>query len=180
MDAIKCHRELKLSPNPDALFHLAAEDFMFQSIDAIKNSGRFTVALAGGETAKLFYDKLTSVEFFLENIPWKNIFFFFGDERYVPADDPESNYLLAQEHLFSKIPIPAENIFRMPTEYAEPKEAAKKYEQTLRQFFQLKENELPRFDLIYLGLGQTLTPPPLCLLVMWWPLIPKKISPRNR
>src|SRR5207248_9403854 len=77
----------------------------------------------------------------------------FSDERYVPADDPESNYGMANETLLSKVPVPKENIFPVPTDAGSAEAAAAMYEQTLRSFFKLKAGELPRFDLILLGMG---------------------------
>ena len=109
--------------------------------------------MPGGNTPKLFFDTLTRVEYYKNNIPWQQIQFFFGDERYVPSDDAESNYHMAYEHLFSKVPINPENIYRIPTEFNDPKDAARAYEKTLRKVFHIKDNAFPQFDLVYLGLG---------------------------
>ena len=68
-----------------------------------------------------------------------------------PADDPQSNYHMTTEYLFSKVPVHPENIYRMPTEFPDPKEAAVAYEKTLRKVFRLDENTFPLFDLVYLG-----------------------------
>ncbi len=106
-----------------------------------------------GNTPKTFFDTLTQIKLYKESIPWSQIKFFFGDERYVPAEDAQSNYHMAYEHLFSKVPVLSENIYRMPTNAKEPEVAAKEYEITLRKTFNIKENEFPRFDLLYLGLG---------------------------
>jgi 6-phosphogluconolactonase len=84
---------------------------------------------------------------------WAQMFFFWGDERHVPPDDPDSNYRMAQETLLSKAPIPAANVFRIPGESPDAAAAAKSYELTLKKFFALKPAELPRFDLILLGMG---------------------------
>jgi 6-phosphogluconolactonase len=80
------------------------------------------------------------------------MYFFFGDERHVPPDDPESNYRMAREALLSKAPIPAQNVFRVPAENPDAAQAAQAYEKTLRQFFQ-PATTFPRFDLILLGMG---------------------------
>jgi 6-phosphogluconolactonase len=86
-------------------------------------------------------------------LPWDRIFFFWGDERHVPPDDPDSNYRMAKEALLSKVAIPAANTFRVPTENPDAAQVAQDYEETLRKFFNLGPGEFPRFDLILLGLG---------------------------
>ena len=86
------------------------------------------------------------------NIPWDKIFFFFGDERFVPPDHPDSNYRMVHETgLFSK--VFSDQVFRVLTEEKDADTAARDYEQTIQKFFNLKPGEFPRFDLILLGLG---------------------------
>src|SRR5271166_3507679 len=87
------------------------------------------------------------------SLPWDQMFFFWGDERHVPPDDPDSNYRMAKETLLSKVPIPPDNIFRIPAENPDASAAAEAYEQALRKFFAVAPGELPRFDLILLGMG---------------------------
>ncbi len=142
---------IKLFQNSTDLFQAVVEDFAQRAHATIAVKGVFTVVLLGGNTAKFFFDKLAECK---EKIPWSHIKFFFGDERYVPCGQEESNYYMAKQHLFSKIPVPAENIYPIPTEFSDPKIAAKTYEMTLRKIFELKNNEFPRFDLVYLGLGE--------------------------
>jgi 6-phosphogluconolactonase len=86
-------------------------------------------------------------------MPWPHIYVFFGDERCVPPDHPDSNYKQAYDNLLFKVMIPQTNIFRIPAEMESPREAAKSYEQTLQAFFKNK-NSPPQFDLILLGLGE--------------------------
>ncbi len=119
---------------------------------SVNSRGRFTVALAGGSTPKHLYSLLATPEF-QEQIPWPRVRFFWGDERCVPPDHPESNYRMVHESLLSKVPIPVENVYRMEGE-KDPQLAALRYEETLRRFFQLSDEDLPRFDLILLGLGE--------------------------
>ncbi|HSY66696.1 MAG TPA: 6-phosphogluconolactonase, partial [Terriglobales bacterium] len=88
----------------------------------------------------------------IPDIPWDKTFLFFGDERFVPPDHPDSNYRMVHETgLFSK--VFNDQVFRVPTEEKDPDIAARDYEQTLQKFFNLKPGEFPRFDLILLGLG---------------------------
>ena len=117
--------------------------------EAVRANGRFTVALSGGSTPKTLYSLLATKP----DIPWDKIYFFWGDERHVPPDHPESNYRMANEALLSKVPVRAENIFRIHAEEKDAAAAALQYEQTLKDFFHLSPGEFPRFDLILLGMG---------------------------
>jgi 6-phosphogluconolactonase len=131
----------------------AAELFVRLADEAISSSGRFAVALSGGSTPQALYWRLGS-EPSRQRVPWSKVHLFWGDERYVPPDHPESNYRMARESLLSGAPIPAQNIHRMPTELEDPDCAAADYQQTLREFFKLSLGQWPRFDLILLGMGE--------------------------
>ena len=116
----------------------------------MQTNGKFSVALSGGSTPKSLYALLASGS--VPNIPWDKIFFFFGDERFVPPDHPDSNYRMVHETgLFSK--VSNDQVFRVPTEEKDADAAALDYEQTMQKFFGLKPGEFPRFDLVLLGLG---------------------------
>ena len=117
---------------------------------AIAKSGRFTVALSGGSTPKALYSLLASQ--YRGRVDWRQVHLFWGDERCVPPDDPESNYRMVREAVLSKIEIPPKNIHRMAGE-KDPSAGAAEYEQELRDFFQTKD-AAPRFDLVLLGLGE--------------------------
>ena len=143
---------VNIFPDLENLNHSAAEMFVRIGNEAINKGGRFTVALAGGSTPKSLY-RLLSGEQFRNQIEWNNVFFFFGDERNVAPDDEESNFRTANENLFLPLQISGENIFRWRTELNNPEKTAEQYEKTIRSFFNLSENEFPRFDLILLGMG---------------------------
>jgi 6-phosphogluconolactonase len=147
------NQEIKIFANPHDLYENAAIDFMARAIAAVVDKGVFSVVLSGGNTPKIFFDTLAKIDSFKTIIPWQKIQFFFGDERYVSPESSESNYHMAYEHLFSKLPINPENIYRIPTEYSEPSDAAKHYEQTIRKAFNIRDEAIPQFDLVYLGLG---------------------------
>ncbi len=144
---------IKIFPTADELFEFAAVDFMQRAILSVKKNGIFSVILSGGSTPKLFFNTLAKIEGVNKKIPWNNIQFFFGDERYLPATNAENNFHMAYEYLFSKVAVKPENIYFIPTDNENPHVAAKQYEQILRQIFRNKENTLEPFDLVYLGLG---------------------------
>lgn len=115
----------------------------------VGSAGKFTVALSGGSTPKAMYSILAEKPF-ADSLPWRSIYFFWGDERCVPPDHADSNYRMANETLLSKVPVPQENIFRIPAEDADHERAAANYSATLRKFF---GEEWPRLDLVLLGMG---------------------------
>jgi 6-phosphogluconolactonase len=116
------------------------------------STGTFSVALAGGTTPRLLYSMLAAQPF-VEMIPWKQMRWFFGDERFVPADHADSNYRMVKESLFEPATIPAETVFRVKTELGEPKQVAEDYEQQIVQTLAPADGAVPVFDLILLGMG---------------------------
>ena len=145
-------REIIICRDIAELSRQSAERFSQLVNQSVQGSGRFTVALSGGSTPKHLYSLLASPGY-KERIPWNNVHLFWGDERCVPPDHPESNFGMVRESLLSKIKIPAENIHRMAGE-REPQAAAAEYEKHLQEFFGLESGALPRFDLILLGIGE--------------------------
>jgi 6-phosphogluconolactonase len=143
--------EVRRLTTPQDLFQAAAEEVIGAATSSIAKRGRFSIALSGGSTPKSLYALIAANA--SANLPWDKIFFFWGDERHVPPTDAESNYRMAQESLLSKVPVPAGNIFRVPTEDPDASAVAAAYEQSLRKFFALEPGKFPRFDLILLGMG---------------------------
>jgi 6-phosphogluconolactonase len=135
----------------EALNHAAAADFVNCATRAIRQQGRFAVALSGGNTPRAVYSLLA--EKYADSVSWSKVFVFFGDERHVPPDDNDSNFRMASESLLSRVPIPAENVHRIQAEL-DARTAADQYEVTLRQFFSVQKGQFPRFDLIMLGMGE--------------------------
>jgi 6-phosphogluconolactonase len=142
--------QVRIFASPEHLFHAAAERFCLIGQQAIRDRGRFSVALSGGSTPRGLHEELARN--FSSQLSWKDAFFFLSDERHVPPTDADSNYRMANETLLSKLPIPAEHIFPVPTEMPDAGEAARGYEQTLQNFFR-PTAPFPRFDLILLGMG---------------------------
>jgi 6-phosphogluconolactonase len=116
--------------------------------DSIAARGIATIALSGGSTPKPLYEQLATAD-----LAWDKIHVFWGDERYVPFDHPDSNYLMAKIAWFDRVDFPSANIHPMATAEADPAVAAQIHEQELRQFFQLASEEFPCFDVMLLGMG---------------------------
>jgi len=141
-------RQVVVVPDVVALAQEAAGRFVEQARAAVQSRGRFSVALSGGSTPEGAY-RLLAQEPYRGQLPWDRMHLFWGDERCVPPDDPGSNYRLADQALISQVPIPAENVHRIPGELA-PEAAARAYRRELENFFC---GPLPRLDLVLLGLG---------------------------
>lgn len=115
---------------------------------AIAANGRATIALSGGSTPKPLYQSFVNAD-----IPWDKLFVFWGDERYVPHDHEKSNVRMTQEAWLSHVPIPAGNVFPMPTGADDPAIDAANYEETLKSFFQIANGEVPAVDFVLQGMG---------------------------
>jgi 6-phosphogluconolactonase len=152
-------KEVAIYPDATSLARAAADYFVTLASEAIATQGRFAVALAGGSTPKVTY-ALLATDAISERVDWSHVHIFWGDERCVPPDHPDSNYRMAREAWLDHVPLPAGNVHRMRGEL-EPGQAASEYEETLRVFFSLSSEEgtgndtLPvaRFDLVLLGMG---------------------------
>lgn len=148
--------EAKIEVVADAqkLSRMAAEQFVQLAVAALREKDLFTVALSGGSTPRNVYAKLANQnEPLRDQLSWKKIHFFWGDERHVPPDHPDSNYHMAREAMLERAAVPTENVHRIKSENTDAAQAADEYEQMLREFFTLKAEQLPRFDLILLGMG---------------------------
>ena len=141
--------EVKIYQDATHLTQAAVEQFVQLAQDSINERGEFTVALSGGSTPKPIYLELGKPKY-QTLLDWKHIHLFWGDERHVLATHPDSNFRMVQEQLLMNVPIPEENIHRVPAEL-EIQAAAVKYEAELKSYF---SGELPRFDLIFLGMGE--------------------------
>jgi 6-phosphogluconolactonase len=146
--------ELQLVANAEALHRVAAERFVRHARAAVQASGRFTVALSGGSTPKAMYALLALDQAMRREVPWSNVHFFWSDERHVPPDHPDSNYGMVRAQLLSKVPVPEVNVRRILGEHNDAAVIAQQYERTLQGFFHLSPSQLPRFDLVLLGLGE--------------------------
>jgi 6-phosphogluconolactonase len=142
--------QVKIVADNAALAHAAAQEFHRLADEAVQKRGRFSVALSGGNTPRSVNSLLATEH---RELPWDRIHVFFGDERAVPPEHPDSNFRMASESLLAHVPIPDANIHRIRAEL-EPETAARDYQDQLRDFFHLNANSWPRFDLVLLGLGE--------------------------
>jgi len=133
----------------DELSLRAAEAAVRTINESVRSNGSFSIALSGGNTPRTLYHLLSTR--FRDQIPWTKVRIFWGDERYVPLADPQSNYRMARENLLDVVPCPPGNVHPMPTELSDPDTAARDYEGTLRNYF---SRDWPRFDLVLLGIGE--------------------------
>lgn len=115
---------------------------------AIAARSMCTIALSGGSTPKPLYEAIAQ-----QPLAWDKIHVFWGDERYVSADDPDSNQRMARQAWLDRVAIPSANIHPMATNADDPATAARQYEEHLQQFFQTHAGGIPVFDLIFLGMG---------------------------
>jgi 6-phosphogluconolactonase len=141
---------IKILPDPPALARHVAE---WMTDAALAAKGPFRVSLSGGSTPKALYELLASDEF-RDRFPWPRTSWYWGDERFVPYDHPESNYRMTREAMLAKAPVPPENIHSVPAD-GTPEDAAQRYERTLQEAYGASnlDPSRPLFDVMLLGLG---------------------------
>jgi len=138
--------------NDELLAHSVA-DWLCDLANA--NDHNFTVCLSGGSTPQRLYKRLAE-PMIASCFPWKRMYWFWGDERFVPHDHQDSNYRMAFDAFLSRVPVPVENIHAIPTENLTPAQSAAAYEKTLRRFYgaDLMTLNRPLFDVVFLGIGE--------------------------
>jgi 6-phosphogluconolactonase len=150
--AVQYKPNVQIASDPDSVARQAVQLFISTALDAIRSHGRFLVAVSGGRTPRRFFEML-AVSPDAQSLPWGRIHVFWVDERYVASDSPDSNYTLAVDTFLRKVSIPPGNVHRIPTDYKDISDAARAYEQTIREVFDLRDGKTPEFDLIVLGMG---------------------------
>ena len=145
--------DVRILINIDAIAKRAAQDFLQSATQAVSERGSFTVALSGGSTPKALNSLLATDAALRSQLPWDKMYMYFGDERSVGPDHADSNFRMATETMLSKVPIKPEQVFRIQGEYKDTEKAAQEYEQVLRTSFKIADGQFPRFDLVFLGIG---------------------------
>jgi 6-phosphogluconolactonase len=144
---------VRISLSVDALSLAAAEEFTRIAIEAVAARGTCAVALAGGSTPRQLYQTLAHTEAVRSRVPWNHIEFFWGDERHVPPDHPDSNFRMVNETLFSAAPVAPAQIHRIRAEATDASMAARECEAEILATLR-STSGIPPFDLILLGLGK--------------------------
>jgi 6-phosphogluconolactonase len=154
-EALRSEPRVRVVASQEDLARAAAEVCFRLALEAVAARGHFSIALAGGSTPKRLYALLADEHEngFRERFPWEKTHFFWGDERHVPPDHPDSNYRMAFESMLSKVPVPPSHLHRIESEHPDASKAAENCEQDLVQHFRLSSGNWPRFDLVLLGLG---------------------------
>jgi len=134
---------IRVFEDAESLAAAAAASFAARAREAVKTRGRFLAALSGGSTPRRLYAILAEGR---EDVPWDRTWLVTGDERNVPPDHPDSNFGMIRSTLLSKVPVPASQVLRFVTEISTPEKTATAFEASLRA-------DVPRFDLVLLGLG---------------------------
>lgn len=147
------NRTILRFPDPEAVCHAAAEEFVRIAAASIADRGRFIFALSGGSTPKRLYELLAQPPY-RDEVDWTRIEFFWGDERTVPPEHADSNYRMTREALLQPLGIAPEQIHRMVGESPDLDAAAQEYEAEIAHVFGIPvSDEPPAFDLVLLGLG---------------------------
>ena len=140
--------EIKIFENSEETARAAAKTILALYQETTAARERFSLVLSGGSTPRRLYQILAEAEF-SRQIDWRQVFFFWGDERCVPPDHEQSNYRMVREALLDHIDVPEENVKRMCTELT-PSKTAAVYEGVLKDYFR---DQKPAFDLVLLGMG---------------------------
>ena len=139
---------VEVLPDKAALIQRSLDLILEKIQTALTERDTFSIALSGGSTPKPLYEAMAA-----QDLPWNKIHIFWGDERYVPPDHPDSNEGMARQAWLDRVPIPPDNIHPMPTDEADPATAAQRYDQHLHQVFGVQSSEIPSLDVILLGMG---------------------------
>lgn len=145
--------EFVVLPDPQTVARETAERFVDAASVAIRERGRFSVALSGGSTPKAVYPLIVS-EPLVSRVDWSRVEFFWGDDRSVPPDDPESNFGVAYQMLISRLPgVAPGSVHRMPADAPDRDAAAAAYASEIVRVLGGSQTEPPVFDLVWLGMG---------------------------
>jgi 6-phosphogluconolactonase len=140
---------IKVAPDSTVLVAEVTEWIKNILTSAIEQRGQAYIALAGGGTPKMVYQALGN-----SDLPWDKLQVFWGDERFVPPNDPDSNELMARQNWLDLVAIPPANIHPWPTQSGQPEQCAELYQAAILECFDVLAGQIPQFDLILLGIGE--------------------------
>lgn len=141
-------KNIEILADREALIDRALDILLTKITEALETRDQFTIALAGGSTPKPLYEALAQ-----HPLPWDKIHIFWGDERYVKPDHPDSNQKMARQAWLDRVNFPVTNIHPIPTLANNPIADAEQYNRELEEFFALNAGEFPTFDVVLLGMG---------------------------
>ena len=153
MYTISKDQKIQIVADDKAMSRTAAETLIEHMLKSLQSRDFYSIALSGGSTPRRLYTLLADDADLHEKIPWERIHFFWGDERHVPPDHPDSNYRMAFEAMLSRVPIPSTNIHRIRAENPDASKAAEDYIRDIHRFFGITNGEIPRFNCVLLGMG---------------------------
>ena len=150
---VAINHKIRIFADAEAMSKAVANTLVEHISASLQTSDVYSIALSGGATPRRLYSLLAGDPELRRQIPWDRVHFFWGDERHVPPNHPESNYRMVFETMLSKVPIPADNIHRMRGEDPDADKAAGDYAREIRRFFGIKSGQIPVFNCALLGLG---------------------------
>jgi 6-phosphogluconolactonase len=139
--------DLRIRQTPEEVASACADYILASLTEVLKSQARAAIAISGGSSPRLLFSDMAKRQF-----DWSRVHFFWVDERCVPPDDKESNFKLANDTLLSVAPVAKENIHRIMGELP-PAEGASRYVEEIRDFFAVKDGQLPVFDILHRGMG---------------------------
>lgn len=150
---VAINHKIRVFADAEAMSKAVANTLVEHISASLQTRDVYSIALSGGATPRRLYSLLAGDPELRGQIPWNRVHFFWGDERHVPPDHPESNYRMVFETMLSRAPIPADNIHRMRGEDPDVDKAAGDYAREIRRFFGIKSGQIPVFNTALLGLG---------------------------
>jgi 6-phosphogluconolactonase len=153
MYTISKNQKIEIVADAKAMCRAAAETLVQHIGKTLQTKDVYSMALSGGSTPRRLYALLADDTELAGQIPWERIHFFWGDERHVAPDHPDSNYRMAFEAMLSCVPIPSTNIHRIRAENPDASKAAEDYVRDMRRFFGITNGEMPQFNCVLLGMG---------------------------
>ncbi len=147
------NHKIQILADAEAMSRTAAEIIIEHLQASLQTHDVYSIALSGGSTPRRLYALLADDSKLRAQIPWDRLHFFWGDERHVPPDHPDSNYHMAFETMLSKVAVPPQNIHRMHAENPDVDRAAGDYAREIRRFFNIASGQMPRFNCALMGIG---------------------------